>query len=101
MSAKMRFGSYTGTGASLNIEVGFIPDFLIVVNETDGDIMHFWFDGMAAGASTDIGAAVIANPTGSISRFVGTPATVGQGFATGADASESAKVYRWAAFQSA
>lgn len=32
-----RFGHIHGTGAALNIELGWVPDFVIVSNLTDGD----------------------------------------------------------------
>lgn len=101
MSARFRSGVYAGTGASLDIEVGFIPEFVILTNVTDGDIVTLWFDGMAAASSIDIGAAAAGNTAGSTDRFAGTAAAKGQGFSTGIDNSESAKVYRWAAFAGA
>lgn len=102
MSARIRTGTYTGTGASLDIEVGFIPESVDVVNETDGTTVTLWFDGMAAGTSVDTTTATTAtNAAGSITRFPGTAAAKGQGFSTGTDNSVNAKVYRWRAFASA
>ena len=32
-------GAFYGTGAGINIEVGFIPDMVIIGNHTDGDVL--------------------------------------------------------------
>ncbi len=92
-------GTYTGTGAAQTIVLGFKPDFLLVTNVTDGDIIHTAFRGLhAAGASTDIGAAAVANPDNALTLT--TEATTGEGFTVGTDASESGKVYGYLAIRS-
>jgi hypothetical protein len=35
-----RSGLIRGTGAAVNVELGFIPDLVIVTNHTDGDKIH-------------------------------------------------------------
>ncbi|MGH6783601.1 MAG: hypothetical protein ACREBP_03155 [Sphingomicrobium sp.] len=92
-------GTYTGTGAALSVVLGFKPDFLLIVNVTDGDIVHIGFRGLTApGASVDIGAAVVANPDNALTMtFEGTN---GEGFTVGTDASEIAKVYGYLAIRS-
>ncbi len=42
-------GSYTGTGAAINLSLGFVPDHIEVFNVTDGDDRWEWFAGMTAG----------------------------------------------------
>lgn len=37
----IKTGFAYGTGAALNIECGFIPEFVIVINHTDGDVFNF------------------------------------------------------------
>ena len=44
----VKVGSYTGTGAAINIELGFIPDYVRIWNVTDGDVCFEWFYGMGA-----------------------------------------------------
>ncbi len=95
MKGQTKIGTYTGNGAVQNISIGFVPDFLFIVNATDGDIVHMWFAGMPAGSSVDIGAAVVANPDNAITAYAGTRGGVGEGFTVGTDASETGKVYRY------
>jgi len=92
-------GTYTGNGAAKNILLGFKPDFVLVVNITDGDIMSTGFRGLtAAGASVDIGAAVAANADNALTlTYEGTD---GEGFTVGTDLSENAKVYGYLAVRS-
>ena len=92
-------GTYTGTGAVVNVVLGFKPDFLLIVNITDGDIVHMGFRGLtAAGASVDIAAAVAANAADALTLTY--EGTTGEGFSVGTDASESAKVYGYLAIRS-
>lgn len=99
MATIVKCGSVTGTGAAINISIGFIPDFVLIANATDGDIVDVWFNGMAALTSISIAAAAItrAAPDG-ISAFAGS-ATAGQGFTIGVGISEAAKVLRYIAIQ--
>jgi hypothetical protein len=98
MAGEIATGTYTGTGSSINIPLGWVPDYVRVVNFTDGDVTHEWFYGMTDGASVDTAAAVVSNASGSIGALSST--TLGYGFVTGADASESAKVYYFVAVKS-
>jgi len=36
-----------GTGAAINVELGYIPDWAMVVNHTDGDKIHIGFPSMS------------------------------------------------------
>ncbi len=38
--------TFEGTGAAKNIELGFIPDYVRLINTEDGDISQEWFKGM-------------------------------------------------------
>lgn len=97
MSTKgnMKVGTYTGTGSSINVEVGFVPDFLIIMNYTDGTPVVFWDSSMTAATSLDMAAAAASNAAGSVSPYD----TNYFGFSTGADNSVSAKVYHYIAFK--
>lgn len=90
-------GTYTGTGAAINVSCGFVPDFLMIVNITDGDYIMTWFNGQAAGTSTDIAGAVAANAAGGITAYQ--PTSAAAGFTVGVDGSTSAKVYRYIAIR--
>lgn len=95
MKGQIKVDTYTGTGAALNVSIGFIPDFLFIVNITDGDLVTMWFNGMTAGTSVDIAAAVAGNAADGVTAYAGTAGGVGAGFTVGTDASENAKVYRY------
>jgi hypothetical protein len=70
-----KIGTLTGTGAALNLELGFIPEFFEIFNITDGDIKHSWFDGMtAANAFQNVSHADTQNSvitSNGITRFAG------------------------------
>lgn len=96
-------GTYTGTGAAINVILGFKPDFLIVTNYTDGDIIGTWNRAVnAAGTSTDIGAAAATNADNGFTAYplATTASPAGEGFTAGTDFSESGKVYGYFAARS-
>lgn len=89
-------GTYTGTGAAINISLGFVPDWIEVINITDGD-KRFVFTQATThvhAGGTDATAAVASN---GISPFAGTRGGVGAGFTAGTEASVSEKVYAYIA----
>jgi hypothetical protein len=91
-------GKYTGNGAAQNIILGFKPDFVLLVNVTDGDIAAIWVRGAHAdGTATDIAAAAAPNAADGISAYAGTS---GEGFTIGTDYSEAAKVFGYLAIRS-
>jgi hypothetical protein len=91
-------GTFTGTGAAINVVIGFKPDYIRIINVTDRDISHEWFrDIMADGTSVDDGAALATNAADGISAYAG---TTGEGFTVGTDISESGKVYGYVAIRS-
>jgi hypothetical protein len=102
MKGQIKVGSYTGTGAAINVSIGFVPDFVLLTNATDGDIAAMWFNGMSAGTAIDIATAAqttgtITNAADGITAYAGTRAGVGAGFTVGTDYSENAKVMRYIA----
>ena len=98
MAGDIKVGSYTGTGAAIKIQCGFVPDFVQVYNATDGDIIGTWFAGMTDGTSLDIAAAAAPNADNGISAL--NNSADGFGFIAGTDFSESAKVFRYVALKS-
>jgi hypothetical protein len=91
MASNVKVGTYTGTGAAINIPIGWVPDFLIVFNYTDGDIVGLWANGMAAGTSLDIAAAAASNADNAVTAYAGST-SVAAGVTVGTDWSENAKV---------
>jgi hypothetical protein len=92
-------GTYEGTGAAINIVIGFKPDFVLVANTEDGDIIGTAWRGLtAAGAGIDIAAAVAANAADALTLTL--EATTGEGFTVGTDYSESGKTYGYLALRS-
>lgn len=98
MATITKVGTYAGSGAAVDISVGFIPDHVLVVNTTT-PAADAWFSGMAAGTSITItGAAALRASPGGITAFAGTT-TAGQGFTVGAALSTAANTYRYVAIQ--
>lgn len=100
MKGQIKTGTYTGTGAAINVELGFSPDFVMLWNVTDGDLMGLWSSDMDDGTAIDIAAAVAGNAANGISAYAGASATTGKGFTVGTDFSESAKVFAYVAIAS-
>jgi hypothetical protein len=100
MKGQIKVGTYTGTGSAINVELGFAPDFVMVWNITDGDVIGLWTSDMTDDTAIDIAAAVAGNAAGGISAYAGASASTGAGFTAGADYSESAKVMGYIALSS-
>ena len=98
MNPTTRFGTVTGTGAAINVSLGFVPDYVEVVNVTDGDTIDKWYKGMAAGTSITIAAAAATRGSNGISEYAGTEGGTA-GFTIGSGISESAKVLRYMAIR--
>ena len=75
MSSEITIGAFTGTGAAINIPLGWIPDYVKCVNLTDGDTIDEWFRGNGAGTSIRTVLAVATNAADGISEYAGTPDT--------------------------
>lgn len=100
MATITKTGSFVGTGAAVNVSVGFIPDYVKIINTTDGDQIDEWFNGMAAATSisnTSAAVATRAAPNG-ISSYDGST-TAGEGFTAGAGISETGKTLFYIAIQ--
>lgn len=79
-------GTVTGTGAALNVELGFSPKYVKVVNVTDPTVFE-WFEGMADASAikTTDAVAMTAISTNGITPYAGST-TASKGFTIGADA---------------
>lgn len=99
MATMIKVGTYTGSGAAQNISIGFIPDYVQVLNIT-APAVDEWFSGMTAGTSvTTTGTAAVRAAPNGITAFAGTAGTAGQGFTVGTGLSTNASVYRYVAVQ--
>lgn len=74
-------GTYTGTGSSQDIEVGFDPIMVWIFNQTDGDTLVFSNSAMTAatGVSVTTPAAITNGITFGTKKFtVGTDSSVNE-----------------------
>lgn len=105
MASESKIGSYTGTGAAIDVELGWVPDYIRIWNATDGDETYEWFSGMAAAnalktanhASTQL-ALITSN---GITALNPKDFAKKKGFTVGTAISESTKVFRYIAVRNA
>jgi len=95
---EVKVGTVTGTGAAINVSLGFVPDYVKVVNVTDRDQIDEWFKGMPADTSVQTNTAVATRDTNGISEYAGT-STSPPGFTIGSGISEADKVLRYVAIR--
>lgn len=94
-------GTVEGTGAAINIQCGFAPDYVEIIN-IDGDARLTYTSDMADGAGYKVIAAgtgaLVA--TGGVTPYAGTAAGNSRGFTIGADTdvNVSAETLVWVAF---
>lgn len=101
-------GTYTGTGAAINLPLGFTPDYVEVYNVTDGDDKWEWFSSMTDGHAlwqrsvTDNLTTGLAGMTritaNGVTPYAGTT-TASKGFTIGTALSESGKTFAYKAFR--
>lgn len=104
---QVKIGTVTGTGAAINVELGWIPDYVRIVNATDGDTIHEWFNGMGAGDAIKELSVTDNGATGTVSLALITSNGIdaytaddnNDGFTISAAISESAKVLRYVAMR--
>jgi hypothetical protein len=93
----MKVGTYTGTGAAINVSLGFIPDYVRIINANDAGALDpslDWIKGMGDGFGLKqlriVDNATTANKsqaivtTNGISAYAG-DGTHAPGFTIGAD----------------
>lgn len=97
MKGSVATGTYTGTGAAINVQIGFVPAYIRIINITDRDETYEWFDTMPAGTAVKTAAAVETQAANGISPYLGTRGGNGAGFTVGTAISESAKVFAYVA----
>ena len=80
-------GQITGTGAALNVLLGFVPTYVKIINQTDVGSLE-WIGGMPAASglkTTDAPSEAFITSDG-ISEYAGTIGADAAGFTLGADA---------------
>lgn len=109
--AKFKHGTYTGTGAAINVSLGWQPDYLKVYNFTDGDKIFEYTSDMTDGyvweytkiadnGSTGSNSFTLTTSNG-VTPYAGSTTSgseAGEGFTVGTAMSESAKVFHYVAF---
>lgn len=85
-------GSYVGTGAAVEVKLGYKPSLVLAYNETDGDVLWICFEGMADGKSLQVDTAVSFLSANGITLR-------NYGFTAGTSCSESGKTMRFLVFQ--
>lgn len=91
----IKVGTTTGTGAALNIPLGFAPAYVKVWNITDGDIIHEWYTGMTDGHALQSGNHASTQfsriTSNGISAYAGSDASAAIGITLGTAISENGK----------
>lgn len=102
MNPNVRVGTVEGTGAAINVSLGFVPDYVRVINTEDGDTIHEWFKGMTDGHAIKItnhaSVQVARISSNGISEYAGS-ASAGAGFTLGTDVSENEKTLHYVALR--
>jgi len=81
-------GTVTGTGAAINVVLGFTPRYVEVVNVASGGLVTAkWFQGMAAASAVKQAAAGTTSviTSNGISEYAGSAGVESKGFTIGAD----------------
>lgn len=91
MNPNTQVGTVDGTGAAINVSLGFVPDYVRLWSE-DGDAVIEWTSDMDDGSGLKSGASTMAIiTTNGISKYLGAPYQssqnlgAGKGFTIGAD----------------
>lgn len=96
-------GTFEGTGAAVNVSIGWTPDYVKVFNiDAATPIFHEWTSDMAAGTSVDTSAAVANNADNGISAYAGSDTAgseAGKGITFGTDISVNGETLCWIAFR--
>ena len=95
MAAEVRMGTYEGTGAAINVELGFIPDHVEIINITDGTAAWLWHRSMGNGKAQALGTLATVGSNG-VSAYNGN-ASAAKGFTVGTALSGSGKTFAYKA----
>ena len=101
MAFRMAHGTLVGTGAAINVGLGFTPNVVIIINETDPGLAFYTSDMADAEALKLTDAQALTFPTSNgISAYSGSEASASVGFTLGADSdlNGSSDVIHYVAF---
>lgn len=100
MPANIAIGTYTGDGSAQTIQLGFVPQWVEIVNDTDQDAFWVWSENMADGTAANVstGATLAAN---GVTPYSGVAAGNSKGFTIGSGLSESGKSFTYKAVRAA
>ena len=84
-------GKVIGTGAAINVPLGFVPDYVCVQAADASQIDENFFDGMADGASLRAVAAGTRSLVAANGLFKLDSPTLGKGFTIGSTVSQTGK----------
>lgn len=101
MASPIATGTYVGTGAAIDIELGWKPSYVRILNITDRDAGLTWFDTMPAGEAIAEGAALATQAANGITPLDGTLAGGKEGFTVGTAGSETGKTFAYIAMRDA
>lgn len=106
MSNSIKTGSVAAAGAALNISLGWTPEYVKVVNVTDGSVVYEWFSSMTDGAALrsqnvvdtgSTGNASLANiSSNGVSKYAGS-SSAAPGFTIGSAIAVNGKTLAWLA----
>jgi hypothetical protein len=96
-------GTYTGTGAAINLQLGFVPDYVRIINVTDGNQSWEWTsemtDGHAFQAVNNASTQFSRITSNGVSKYQGTSGGNAAGITVGTALSTNAKVYHYIAYR--
>ena len=96
MATSVLTGSVAATGVAINLSIGFVPEYVKVINVTDGLVIYEWFNTMADGTAIRTDLAVGPQAANGISKYLGTSA-LAPGFTLGTAIALAGKTLAWLA----
>lgn len=94
-------GTIVGTGALVNVPIGWQPDAIELVNITDGNSVEKWFTGMAAGTSVKISGGTVAPVAANALSLLAGDTVTTKGFTVGTASNVAGKTYAYTAWRGA
>lgn len=106
-SSQFKIGTYAGTGSTVDVSLGFVPDMVVALNYTDRDEVHISHVGSLGSTGTTVrignggstaATSLISGITSGIAALNNTTTGV-RGFMAMANSSESGKTYAYLALR--
>lgn len=90
-------GTFVGTGAAIAVPIGWQPDFVRIVNITDGTTAEEWYTGMANGTSVKMTSGAIAPVAANAISLLPGDVNQTKGFTVGSASNIAGKTYAYVA----